>query len=69
MNKQSMKNKNKGPEFLRFINPLLEVLREIGGAGRPDDIRPIVVKKLKIPESEVEKTLESGVSRVNNQID
>lgn len=64
-----MKNKNKGPEFLRFINPLLEVLREIGGAGRPDDIRPIVVKKLKIPESEVEKTLESGVSRVNNQID
>lgn len=64
-----MKNKTKGPEFLRFIKPLIEVLREIGGAGRPADIRSVVVKKLKIPDSEVEKTLESGVSRVYNQID
>jgi restriction system protein len=64
-----MKSTSKGPEFLRFINPLLAVLREIGGAGRPSDIRPIVIKKLNIPDSEIEKTLDSGVSRVYNQID
>lgn len=64
-----MKSKNKGPEFLRFINPLIEVLRELGGAGRPSDIRPLVIQKLKIPESEVVIILKSGVSRVLNQID
>lgn len=64
-----MKNKNKGPKFLRFINPLIEVLRELGGAGRPSDIRPLVIQKLKIPEPEVAITLNSGVSRVLNQID
>ena len=64
-----MKEKIKGPEFLKFINPLLEVLREIGGAGRPSDVRPLVIRKLNIPSSEVEVTLDSGVSRVNNQID
>lgn len=64
-----MKEKNKGPEFLKFINPLLEVLREIGGAGRPSDIRPLVIQKLNIPVSEVEITLDSGVSRVYNRID
>jgi len=64
-----MKDRNKGPEFLRFIKPLIDVLRDIGGAGRPTDIRPMVIKKLNIPESEAEVTLDSGVSRVMNQID
>ena len=64
-----MKERNKGPEFLRFVKPLIDVLRDIGGAGRPSDIRPMVIQKLKIPETEVDVTLESGVSRVMNQID
>jgi restriction system protein len=64
-----MKKKNEGPKFLRFIIPLIEVLREIGGAGRPSDIRPLIIQKLKIPESELQITLNSGVSKVLNQID
>ena len=64
-----MKKPNSGPEFLRFITPLIDVLRDLGGAGRPSDVRPLVIKKLQIPESETKVMLESGVSRVNNQID
>lgn len=64
-----MKENKKGPQFLRFLIPIIEVLKELGGAGRPSEVRPLVTKKLQIPESEIEKTLESGVSRVYNQID
>ncbi len=64
-----MKKINKGPKFLRFINPLLEVLKELGGAGRPSDVRPLVIQKLQIPESETKVMLDSGVSRIYNQID
>lgn len=64
-----MKNSKKEPQFLKFLIPIIEVLKELGGAGRPSEIRPLVTKKLKISESEIEKTLESGVSRVYNQID
>lgn len=64
-----MKENKKGPQFLKFLIPIIEVLKELGGAGRPAEVRPLVTKKLKIPESEIDKTLESGVSRIHNQID
>ncbi len=64
-----MGTKNKGPEFLKYITPLIEVLKEQGGAGRSSEIRQLVVSRLNIPESEVEVMLKSGVSRVLNQID
>ena len=63
------KQKHKGPEFLRFFNPLLETLHELGGAGRASDVRPLIAEKLKISEKEVSILLKSGVSRVYNQID
>jgi restriction system protein len=64
-----MKQKNKGPEFLKFFNPLLETLHELGGAGRASDVRPLVIEKLKISEKDISVTLKSGVSRIYNQID
>lgn len=67
--KKGKPNNTAGPKFLKFIIPLLEVLKERGGAGKPFEVRPLITDKLKIPESEVQQTLESGVSRVYNQID
>ncbi len=44
-------------------------MKELGGAGRPIDIRPLVIKKLEISEAETNETLQSGIPRVANQID
>ncbi len=59
---------NKGPKFIKFFNPILEVLNELGGSGNSSEIKDLVVEKMDIPESELEERLKSGASRVRNQI-
>ena len=59
----------KGPRFLIYLRPLVEVLRNIGGSGTTADVIDQVIEYMKIPEGEVAKTIASGVSRVRNQIE
>jgi len=59
----------KGPQFLQYLRPLVEVLRNIGGSGSTADVIDQVIEYMKIPEEEVEKTIASGASRVRNQIE
>ena len=61
-------NKPKGPQFLRFFIPVIEVLKELGGSGKPAEVTDIVIKKLNISEKEQEDTIKSGASRVRNQV-
>lgn len=63
-----MKEK-KGPQFLRFVNPLLDVLKEMGGSGAAAEVQDLVIKKAGIPEEEAEEKLKSGASKIKNQID
>lgn len=58
----------KGPQFLRFFNPILAVLKELGGSGNSGEVKDLVVEKMVIPENELEEKLKSGASRVKNQI-
>lgn len=58
----------KGPQFLTYINPILETLKEMGGAGVASEVIESVIERMKIPEFEVEKTIASGQSRVKNRI-
>jgi restriction system protein len=59
---------SKGPEFIRFFKPIIEVLKETGGSGTVSEVIDRVIEKMKIPESEQEVTLKGGQSRVRNQI-
>ena len=61
-------NKNKGPMFLRFFNPILQVLNELGGSGNSGEVKDLVIEKMNISESELEEKLKSGASRIKNQI-
>jgi restriction system protein len=61
-------NKSKGPEFIRFFKPIIEVLKETGGSGTASEVIDRVIEKMKIPEAEQEMTLKGGQSRVRNQI-
>ena len=58
----------KGPEFLKYINPVLKTLQSNGGAGEVTDVIEQVIDKLGITEEELEETTSNGQSRVRNQI-
>lgn len=58
----------KGPEFLKYVNPVLTALQLNGGAGDSSDIIEQVIDKLEITESDLEETTSNGQSRVRNQI-
>jgi restriction system protein len=58
----------KGPEFLKYINPVLTALQANGGAGDSSDIIEQVIDKLGITEAELEETTSNGQSRIRNQI-
>ena len=53
----------KGPQFLSYMKPLTETLKENGGSGTTSDIIDLVIDKLKIPDHKVDETIPSGQSR------
>jgi restriction system protein len=60
--------KAKGPQFIRFLKPIIEVLREFGGSGTSSEVTDKVIERLGIPEKEQSIILKSGQSRVYNQV-
>ena len=58
----------KGPQFLIYIRPLVEVLKNTGGSGVTSDIIDQVIEYMNIPEEKLAETISSGASRVRNQI-
>ncbi len=58
----------KGSQFIKYLNPVLHVLRNNGGIGAASEIIDAVIDHLKISEAEVDQTIPSGQSRVRNQI-
>jgi len=61
-------NEQKGPKFIRFFDPILKVLNELGGSGNSGEVKDLVIEKMNIPETELEEKLKSGASRIRNQI-
>jgi restriction system protein len=58
----------KGPEFLKYINPVLTTLQENGGAGNSTNVIEQIITKLGITEKELEEATSNGQSRIRNQI-
>lgn len=58
----------KGPQFIKYMKPVLEALREMGGAGKSSEVVDHVIDLLKIPEEELQILNKSGGSRVRNRI-
>jgi restriction endonuclease Mrr len=50
-------------EFLRFMNPLLDVMREKGGQARPREIYEAIAQKLNLSEEERTVTNKNGYPR------
>jgi len=60
--------KAKGPEFIRFFKPILQILKQSGGSGTTSEVIDRAIELLQIPESEQEITLRNGQSRIRNQV-
>ncbi len=60
--------KQTGPEFIRFMKPILRVLQSLGGSGTAGEVADRAIEMLKIPEHEQQIILKSGQSRVYNQV-
>jgi restriction system protein len=58
----------KGPEFIRFFKPILQILKESGGSGTTSEVIDRAIELLQIPESKQEVTLKNGQSRIRNQV-
>jgi restriction system protein len=61
-------NNVKGPQFVRFFQPVLGALQELGGSGRPDEVVDFIVDKLELSEKERTETIASGELRVTKNI-
>ena len=58
----------KGPEFLKYINPVLTTLQANGGAGNSSNVIEQIIENLGITEEELEDATSNGQSRIRNQI-
>ena len=63
-----MAKTTKGPAFLRFVEPVLETLKVLGGSAKSSEITDEVVNRLGLSEEELAETTTNGQSRVRNQI-
>jgi restriction system protein len=59
---------SRGPEFIRFFRPILEVMRTLGGSGRASEIVDGALELAKVTETEQQAVNKNGLSRVKNQV-
>jgi len=62
------KSKVRQAEFTRWMGPLLDALRDLGGSGKPKEATEKVAKNLKIPDKILEEVMKSGTLRFANQV-
>jgi restriction system protein len=57
-----------GPKFVRFFSPVIEALKELGGLGRPVEVRDVIARQLNISEQERTDLLDGGAPRFDNEV-
>ncbi len=63
------KKKNGKTEFVKWLGPVLEALRDLGGSARPKEITQHIGEKYKLPEEILsERYSKSGVLKFQNQL-
>lgn len=60
--------KRKQAKFVKWMGPILDCLREIGGSGKPKEVSEWIADKYKIPNAKREEILKSGVPKFSNQV-
>ena len=62
------KAKLTAPQFVRYFGPVLEALQQLGGSGRPEEVRARIVQALQLSDKDQADLMASGISRFENQV-
>jgi len=60
--------RKEGSQFINWIPPFLEVMKEKGGSATPKEMREGIIEKLNVPDSFLSERLKSGQLRFDNQV-
>jgi restriction system protein len=61
-------HQQKGPQFVRYFQPVLNTLVELGGSGRPEEVEDAIAEKLELTELQRNEQILSGQSRFSNKV-
>lgn len=57
-----------GPQFIKYFPHVISTLKDLGNSGTPPEVRELIAKSLQLSDEELDKQLNSGTSRFDNQI-
>lgn len=60
--------RRKQSEFVKWMGPLLDCLRALGGSAKPREVSSWIAESEKIPAAKREEILKSGEERFHNQV-
>jgi restriction system protein len=55
-------------EFVRWMGPLLDCLRALGGSAKPKEVSNWIARELNLPPEITDATIKSGANRFHNQV-
>lgn len=58
----------RGPQFVRYFDPVIAALKKLGGSGTPSEVKDVVAEIAGVSETEQSITTASGESRFSNQV-
>lgn len=56
------------PQFVKYMRPVSDALKELGNSGTPSEVFGIIAKNLNLNEKILDQQLPSGSSRYENQV-
>jgi len=62
------KNGHSGPQFIRYFEPILLALQQLGGSARPTEATDQVARDLKVTDAERAVPNQNGRSRFDNAV-
>ena len=61
-------NSQKGPQFVRYFQPVIDALVSLGGSGRPEEVEDTISEQLGLTEEDRTEQTSSGQSRFSNKV-
>jgi restriction system protein len=58
----------KGPQFVRYMGPAVEALKDLGGSGQPAEVIDWIANALEVTDEHQLEVLKSGQTRFENQV-
>jgi restriction system protein len=65
---EKRRNPMAGPNFVRYMGPVLTALKRLGGSGRPAEVREIVSEVLALSDDVLDEQSPGGHNRYDNQV-